>query len=48
MIWIKVQQLSSQARRKTSSAAIFREYFKEVKDLSYLVEDEDTHNEALD
>ena len=40
--------LPSQGRRKTTSAAIFREYLKEVKDLDYLVEDEDTHNEALD
>ena len=40
--------LPSQGRRKTTSAAVFREYLKEVKDLDYLVEDEDTHNEALD
>ena len=45
---INLQSLPSQARWKTTSAAIFCEYLKEVKDLSYLVEDEDTHNEALD
>ena len=43
-----LQSLPSRARRKTTSAAIFREYLKEVKDLSYLVEDVDTLNEALD
>ena len=45
---INRQFLPSQGRRKTTSAAIFREYLKEVEDLAYLVEDEDTHNEALD
>ena len=45
---INLQSLPSQARRKTTTAAIFREYLKEVKDLSYLVEDVDTLNEALD
>ena len=45
---INLQSLPSQARQKTTLAAIFCEYLKEVKDLSYLVEDEDTHNEALD
>ena len=42
---INLQSLPSQARQKTTSATIFGEY---LKDLSYLVEDEDTHNEALD
>ena len=46
---INLQSLPSQARRKKTSAAIFREYLKEVKDLSYLVENlVDTLNEALD
>ena len=45
---INLQSLPSQARRKKTSAAIFREYLEEVKDLSYLVENEDTLNEALD
>ena len=45
---INLQSLPSQARRKTTAAAIFCEYLKEVKDLSYLVENEDTLNEALD
>ena len=45
---INLQSLPSQARQNTTSAAIFCEYLKEVKDLSYFVEDEDTHNEALD
>ena len=45
---INLQSLPSQARQKKTSAAIFREYLKEVKDLSYLVEYEDTLNEALD
>ena len=44
---INLQSLPSQARRKTASATTFREYLKEVKDLSYLVENEDTLNEAL-
>ena len=46
---INLQSLPSQARRKTKTAAIFREYLKEVKDLSYLVEseNEDTLNEVL-
>ena len=46
---INLQSLPSQARRKKTSAAIFREYLKEVKDLSYLVEseNEDTLNEVL-
>ena len=46
---INLQSLPSQARRKTKTAAIFREYLKEVKDLSYLVENEneDTFNEVL-
>ena len=46
---INLQSLPSQARRKTTSATIFREYLKEVKDLSYLVENEneDTLNEVL-
>ena len=43
---INLQSLPSQARRKTTTAAIFCEYLKEVKDLSYLVENEDTVNEA--
>ena len=45
---INLQSLPSQARQKTTSPTIFGEYLKEVKDLSYLVEHEDTHNEALD
>ena len=46
---INLQSLPSQARRKTKTAAIFHEYLKEVKDLSYLVENEndDTLNEVL-
>ena len=44
---INLQSLPSQARRKTTTAAIFREYLKEVKDLSYLVKNEDTLNEVL-
>ena len=44
---INLQSLPSQARRKTTTAANFCEYLKEVKDLSYLVENEDTLNEAL-
>ena len=44
---INLQPLPSQARRKTTTAAIFREYLKEVKDLSYLVKNEDILNEAL-
>ena len=44
---INLQSLPSQARRK-KTAAIFREYLKEVKDLSYLFENDDTLNEALD
>ena len=44
---INLQPLPSQARRKTTTAAIFREYLKEVRDLSYLVENEDTLCEAL-
>ena len=44
---INLQSLPSQARRKTTTAAIFCEYLKEVKDLSYLVENDDTLNEAL-
>ena len=42
-----LQSLPSRARRTTTTAAIFREYFKEVKDLSYLVENEDTLTKAL-
>ena len=45
---INLQSLPSQTRRKKTSAAIFRKYLKEVKDLSYLIENEDTLNEALD
>ena len=44
---INLQSLPFQPRRKTASAVIFRECLKEVKDLSYLVENEDTLNEAL-
>ena len=44
---INLQSLPSQARRKTTTAANFCEYLKEVKDLSYFVENEDTLNEAL-
>ena len=44
---INLQSLPSQARRKATTATIFREYLKEVKDSSYLVENEDTLNEAL-
>ena len=39
---INLQPLPSQARRKATAAAIFREYLKEVRDLSYLVENEGT------
>ena len=42
---INLQSLPYQARWKTASAAIFREY---LKNLSYLVENGDTFNEALD
>ena len=35
---INVQPLPSQDRWKTTTAAIFGKYLKEVKDLSYLVE----------
>ena len=41
---VNLQPLPSQARR---TAAIFREYLKEVRDLSYLVKNEDTLCEAL-
>ena len=34
---INVQPLTSQDRWKATTAAIFRKYLKEVKDLSYLV-----------
>ena len=44
---INLQSLPSLARRKTTTAGIFREYLKEVEDLSYLVENENTLNEAL-
>ena len=44
---IKLQSLPFQARPKTTTAANFCEYLKEVKNLSYLVENEDTLNEAL-
>ena len=46
-IGINLQSLPSRARRKTTTAATFRKYLKEVKDLSYLVENEDTLGEAL-
>ena len=45
---MNLQSLPSQTRRKKTSAAIFRKYLKEVKDLSYFIENEDTLNEALD
>ena len=35
---INVQHLPSQDRWKSTAAAIFHKYLKEVKDLSYLVE----------
>ena len=35
---INVQPLPSQDRWKATTAAIFRKYLKEVRDLSYLVE----------
>ena len=41
---INVQPLPSQDRWKATTAAIFRKYLKEVKDLSYLVEN---HGDAL-
>ena len=41
------QYLPSQAKQKTTTAAVFRDYLKEVKDLSHLVEKEDTLSEAL-
>ena len=44
---INLQPLLSQARRKATTAAIFLEYLKEVGDLSYFVENEDTLCEAL-
>ena len=46
-IAINLQSLLSRARRTIITAEIFRKYLKEVKDLSYLVENEDTHGEAL-
>ena len=41
---INLRSLPSGARWKATSAAIFREFLKEDKGLSYLVEDEDTLN----
>ena len=46
-IAINLQSLPSRARWKTTTAWIFRKYLKEVKNLSYLVENEDTVGEAL-
>ena len=46
-IAINLQSLPSWAWRKTATAEIFRKYLKEVKDLSFLVENEDTLGEAL-
>ena len=46
-IAINLQSLQSRARWKTTTAEIFRKYLKEVKNLSYLVENEDTVGEAL-
>ena len=44
---INFQPLPSQARWRTATVEIIRECFKEVKDLSYLVENEDTLDDAL-
>ena len=44
---INIQPLPSHARRKTTTAAIFHEYLKEFKDLSYLVENEDTLDDEV-
>ena len=44
---ITFQPLSSQARWKKATVEIIRECFKKVKDLSYLVENEDTPDDAL-
>ena len=46
-IAINLQSLPSWAWRKTTTAEIFCKYLKEVKDLSFLVENEDTLGEAL-
>ena len=46
-IAINLQSLPSLARWKTTTAEIFGKYLKEVKNLSYLVENEDTVGEAL-
>ena len=44
---INFQHLPSQARWKTATFEIIRESLKGVKDLSYLVENEDTADDAL-
>ena len=44
---INFQPLPSQARWRTATVEIIRECFKEVKDLPYLVENEDTPDDAL-
>ena len=44
---INLQPLPSQARRKTTTAAILCKCLKEVKDLSYSAENEDTLGETL-
>ena len=44
---INIQLLPSQARWKTATVEVIRECFKEVKDLPYLVENEDTADDAL-
>ena len=44
---INFQLLPPQARWRTATVKIIRECFKEIKDLSYLVENEDTPDDAL-
>ena len=44
---INFEPVPSQARWRTATVEIIRECFKEVKDLSYLIENGDTPDDAL-